>query len=222
MYKLRLILLGTTISLVCAKPLQKFARGSIEELSSSAPNLHISKNSQEGIQIANQIAALFLKENRPILADFPSEYGLETNSITGTPSQTTINFNFNIALDVSDGEISPIRLPQGNLVVLFIAANQDNRVNIKPDQFKHFLQQTFGRTHMAKISGNGRNNPGGIAFMAWAKTNATNSPFKMNKEHDGVTVGNLNNIKNTKGTTAEAGTTSINTVKASSLVSIVR
>ena len=46
-----------------------------------APHVTVSKNSLEGLDIANKIAELFRKENRPIKTDFPSRGELETTRI---------------------------------------------------------------------------------------------------------------------------------------------
>ena len=87
-----------------------------------------SKNSKEGLDIAQKIAELFREKNRPINVNFPSKDGFETTEITSSLSkQTSINFNFNVAVDVADGKITPIRLPHGDLLLLFIAAGQQNR-----------------------------------------------------------------------------------------------
>lgn len=136
-----------------------------------APHIVVSKHSSEGIDIANKIAQLFREENRPIQTDFPSKGDFQTTEVTGSEIGTSINFNFNVAVDVSDGKISRIRLPHGDLLLLFVAADDKNRVNIKPVHFQDFLGQTVGATHMAKIMGNGRENSRGIAFMSWAKSN---------------------------------------------------
>ena len=136
-----------------------------------APNIVVSKHSSEGMDIANKIAELFRKENRPIQTDFPAVDHFQTTEITGSNTGTSINFNFNVAVDVSNGKISQIRLPHGDLLVLFVGADDTNRVNINPVYFQDFLSQTVGATHMAKIMGNGRGNSRGIVFMSWAKSN---------------------------------------------------
>lgn len=136
-----------------------------------APDITVSKNSKEGLDIAQKIADLFQDKDRPIDIDFPSKDGFETTQIASSGiKETSINFNFNIAVDVADGEITRIRLPHGDLLLLFIAADNRNRVNVNPIDFQDFLTKTIGTTHMASIPQNA--NKGlkkGIAFMSWAK-----------------------------------------------------
>ena len=135
------------------------------------PNFAVSANSKEGIDIAQQIAALFNRKNRPINVDYPSKDGFQTTKITSSSAkQTSINFNFNVAVDVADGKITRIRLPHGDLLLLFVAADSRNRVNVNAINFKEFLGKTIGTTHMVRITqtlNNKANN--GIAFMSWAK-----------------------------------------------------
>ena len=134
-----------------------------------APNIIVSKDSLEGLDIAHRIAQLFRKENRPIQTNLPSKDDFQTNQILSSTRGASINFNFNVALDVSDGKISRIRLPHGDLLLLFVAADQNKRVNINAVDFQEFLSKTVGTTHMAKVVGNGKGKSSGIAFMSWAK-----------------------------------------------------
>ena len=140
-------------------------KGSIFE----TPNLAVGNDSQEGMYIASKIAQLFREQNRPIQTDYPSSEGFETKIITSATKGTSINFNFNVAVDVADGNISQIRLPHGDLLLLFVAADKNNRVNINPIHFRKFLAKTIGPTHMAKVLENGAENSNGIVFMAWAR-----------------------------------------------------
>ena len=134
-----------------------------------APNILVSKYSSEGKDIANKIAELFRKEQRPIQTDFPSNQDFQTTKITSSNIGTSINFNFNVAIDVSNGKISRIRLPHGDLLILFVAADNNGRVNINPGNFREFLANTVGATHMAKIMGNRKGNSRGLVFMSWSK-----------------------------------------------------
>ena len=133
------------------------------------PNFAVGNDSHEGMYIASKIAQLFREQNRPIQTDYPSSEGFETKIITSTTKGTSINFNFNIAVDVADGDISQIRLPHGDLLLLFVAADTNNRVNISPVHFRKFLAKTIGPTHMAKVLENGAKTSNGIVFMAWAR-----------------------------------------------------
>ena len=136
-----------------------------------APDIAVSKNSKEGLDIAQKIADLFKDKNRPININYPSKDGFETTQIASSASkETSINFNFNVAVDVADGKITRIRLPHGDLLLLFIAADNRNRVNVNPIDFQDFLIKTIGTTHMASISQIANNElKKGIAFMSWAK-----------------------------------------------------
>ena len=146
-------------------PMAPFSRNLLE-----APLITVSKSSAEGLDIANKIAQLFRKENRPIKTDFPSRDKFQTTKIASSDKGTSINFNFNVAMDVSDGSISRIRLPHGDLLLLFVAADGLNRVNVNAVDFQEFLSQTVGTTHMAKIVGDSNEKSSGIAFMSWAKS----------------------------------------------------
>lgn len=149
-----------------------------------APHITVSKGSSEGLDIANKIAELFRNENRPIKTDFPSRGKLETTKITSSAKGTSINFNFNVAVDVSDGSINRIRLPHGDLMLLFVAADSLNRVNVNAVDFQEFLTQTIGTTHMAKIVGNRNEKSSGIAFMSWAKLdNVVNNDKTSSRRH---------------------------------------
>ena len=143
----------------------------LKKSSFEIPNFAVSANSKEGINIAQRIAELFDKKNRPINVDYPSKDGFQTTQITSSSEkETSINFNFNVAVDVADGKITRVRLPHGDLLLLFIAADSRNRVNVNAINFKEFLGKTIGTTHMVRItqtSNNKANN--GIAFMSWAK-----------------------------------------------------
>ena len=136
-----------------------------------APHFAVSKTSKEGLDIAQKIAELFRKKNRPINIEFPSKDGFQTTKIASSATkETSINFNFNVAVDIADGKITRIRLPHGDLLLLFIAADDRNRVNVNAIDFQDFLAKTIGSTNMVQISKNkniGGNN--GIAFMSWAK-----------------------------------------------------
>ena len=158
----------TTIWVVSGLPTPNI---SLEETFLDVPHIVVSKYSPEGMDIANKIAQLFRKENRPIQTDFPSNNDFQTTQISSSSIGTSINFNFNVALDVADGKISRIRLPHGDLLLLFVAADDNNKVNINPVDFQDFLAQTVGTTHMAQIMGNGREGSRGIVFMSWAKSN---------------------------------------------------
>ena len=151
-----------------------------------APNFAVSANSKEGIDIAQKIAELFTRKNRPINIDYPSKDGFQTTQITSSSAkQTSITFNFNVAVDVADGKITRIRLPHGDLLLLFIAANNKNRVSVNANDFKEFLEKTIGTTHMVRITqtlNNQANN--GIAFMSWAKPDSQVSIATMAKIKD--------------------------------------
>ena len=158
-----------------------------------APHITVSKSSSEGLDIANKIAQLFRKENRPIKTDFPSRGKFETTKIASSDKGTSINFNFNVAMDVSDGSINRIRLPHGDLMLLFVAADSLNRVNVNAVDFQEFLAQTVGTTHMAKIVGNRDEKSSGIAFMSWAKLdNVENNDKTARRRH--VSCSCLNNL----------------------------
>ena len=162
----KIIFLVFTLHMVKSIPTTTYSdKGNVFE----TPNLAVGNDSQEGMYIASKIAQLFREQNRPIQTDYPSSEGFETKIITSTTKGTSINFNFNIAVDVADGDISQIRLPHGDLLLLFVAADNNNRVNISPVHFRNFLAKTIGPTHMAKVLENGAETSNGIVFMAWAR-----------------------------------------------------
>ena len=162
----KIISLVFTLHMVKSIPITTYSdKGNVFE----TPNLAVGNDSQEGMYIASKIAQLFREQNRPIQTDYPSSEGFETKIITSTTKGTSINFNFNIAVDVADGDISQIRLPHGDLLLLFVAADTNNRVNISPVHFRKFLAKTIGPTHMAKVLENGAETSNGIVFMAWAR-----------------------------------------------------
>ena len=162
----RVIFLLLNLHMVKSIPAVTFSdNGNVFE----TPNLAVGNDSQEGFYIASKIAQLFREQNRPIQTDYPSSEGFQTKIITSTTKGTSINFNFNIAVDVADGNISQIRLPHGDLLLLFVAADRNNRVNISPIHFRNFLAKTIGPTHMAKVLENGAETSNGIVFMAWAR-----------------------------------------------------
>lgn len=162
----KIILLFFTLHMVKSIPPATYSdNGNVFE----TPNFAVGNDSQEGLYIASKIAQLFRERNRPIQTDYPSSEGFETKMITSTTKGTSINFNFNIAVDVADGNISQIRLPHGDLLLLFVAADENNRVNINPIDFRNFLAKTIGPTHMAKVLENGAETSNGIVFMAWAR-----------------------------------------------------
>ena len=157
-----------------------------------APNVIVSKDSLEGLDIAHRIAQLFRKENRPIQTNLPSKDDFQTNQILSSTRGASINFNFNVALDVSDGKISRIRLPHGDLLLLFVAADQNKRVNINAVDFQEFLSKTVGTTHMAKVVGNGKGKSSGIAFMSWAKLhNDDSDELGAKREHVSYNISNI-------------------------------
>ena len=167
MVKIRnIIFLLFTLHMVKSLPTATYSdNGNVLE----TPNFAVGNDSQEGFYIASKIAELFREQNRPIQTDYPSSEGFETKIITSTTKGTSINFNFNIAVDVADGNISQIRLPHGDLLLLFVAADENNRVNISPIDFRNFLAKTIGPTHLAKVLENGAETSNGIVFMAWAR-----------------------------------------------------
>ena len=162
----RVIFLLVTLQMVKSIPAPTFSDNvNVFE----TPNLAVGNDSQEGLYIASKIAQLFREQNRPIQTDYPSSEGFQTKIITSATKGTSINFNFNVAVDVADGDISQIRLPHGDLLLLFVAADKNNRVNISPVHFRKFLAKTIGPTHMAKVLENGAETSNGIVFMAWAR-----------------------------------------------------
>ena len=170
-----IIFLVFTLHMVKSIPTTTYSgKGNVFE----TPNLAVGNDSQEGLYIASKIAELFREQNRPIQTDYPSSEGFETKIITSATKGTSINFNFNIAVDVADGDISQIRLPHGDLLLLFVAADTNNRVNISPVHFRNFLAKTIGPTHMAKVLENGAETSNGIVFMAWARQSAEDMPSK--------------------------------------------
>ena len=115
----------------------------------SIPDLKVDHDSLDAVNLANEISQHFkrLKNPREQLGE-------------------SMNLNLKVTVKVRHGVPDLIRLPEGQLAVLYFAKDRrTNKVNLDYMAVRMFMQNTVGSTKMTRLP-NGK----GVLFTGWAKS----------------------------------------------------
>ena len=114
----------------------------------SIPDLKVDHDSLDAVNLANEISQHFKRLKNP------HEQG------------ASMNLNLKVMVKVRHGVPDLIRLPEGQLAVLYFARDRrTNKVNLDYMAVRMFMQNTVGSTKMTRLP-NGK----GVLFTGWAKS----------------------------------------------------
>ena len=163
----RLLLTGLTCSL---HPVQGRARGARQAFygDTDVPVIKVDPDSSEGAKIAQQISALFREggaSSSPAgQAGFAAIKGVDMSvrSPVSKPGQaytTPFQLNLNLNLDLEHGRPNKVRVPQGELTLMYIpqirGPNGGASVEVNHDQLRELLTETDSPSSLVMLPSGG-------------------------------------------------------------------
>jgi len=165
----------------------------------NTPILKYNDKSAESVEIAQKISALFqsgqavsipnIKPVFPSINNVNLTLGGLTNKIRNPPNSETTPFqlNVNLNIELENGKPNKVRVPQGELMLMYIpqirSPTGGAAVELSHMHLQHILKETTNPTSMVMLP------TGGMLLMSLAPYNDTDSRYIM-KEKDKMQVYN--------------------------------